>query len=1187
MPLARFSDKRLALLTFFGLVCAGLLGNYFKLTLFLNVDFLFGSIFALLALQRLGHGPGIAAALLISSYTYALWNHPFAIIILTAEVAVVGWLVFRRRLGMVVADTLYWLVVGMPLVYLLYHLVMGTTLENTMVIMVKQAMNGIVNALIARILFSLCRYCSRDIEFSFREITHNILSFFILCPTLLIMALSSRADFSDADQQIRRLLRQDIGQMQNRLETWIHNRTTAVSFLAAEAARRTPRQMQPLLEQSRLSDDNFRRILLLDRSDISSAASPQSTGAVGISFADRPYLPIVRQTLQPMLSEVGPSRIDPASPRVLALAPILRAGAYDGCIAGVLDLAQIRAYLEKSSRHSSSYFTLLDRHGHVITSNRGDQRAMTPFRREAGTLSPLGDGLAQWIPRLPANTPATEQWKQSFYVAESSIGKQNEWRLILEQPLAPHQKLLATRYAKRLTLLFGLLLATLAVAELVSRRFALTMEQLRAMTENLPSRLASGDIMIEWPKSSVVETSVLVRNLQEMAKTMFQQFQRIRLINATLEERVAERMQAFAESEERYRSLFENHAVVMLLIDPQTSHILAANPAAEAFYGWSAAELATKKLQDIDTLAPETIDEELRQLLSRHYNHYFLTHRLADGTLRDVEVFSCPVQSGGTTVLFAIVHDITERCRAEREREQFHAFFTTAADLMCIADPHGAFRQVNPACCEVLGYSEEELLSRPFLDFIHPDDKQRTVEEMARQLQSGYSLNFENRYIRKDGSVCWLSWRAIYNSDDRTTYATARDISELKRAEAELRQAKEAAEAASVAKSSFLATMSHEIRTPMNGVIGMTDLLLDTSLDPTQREYAELVKYSGRSLLRLINDILDLSKIEAHKIELESEPFNLRTAITGTVELLSLKAREKGLTIDWTVADDVPLLLKGDEGRLRQILTNLLGNAVKFTAQGRVSLAVTRQALAEHRTTLHFEVRDSGIGIAPDKQRVIFEPFSQADASTTRQYGGTGLGLAISKQLVELMGGSIQVESTEGVGSTFRFTAVFETQPVAEQPPPLSVERSRPTAPPDARHIPPQPAGAEPPPAPRLLLAEDDPTNQIVIKAILGRNGYRVDIAPNGVQAIRMLEQQAYDLVLMDCMMPEMDGFEATAIIRDRSSAVRNHDLPVIALTANAMKEDRERCLQAGMDDYLAKPVEVADLLLLLDRWLG
>ncbi len=423
-------------------------------------------------------------------------------------------------------------------------------------------------------------------------------------------------------------------------------------------------------------------------------------------------------------------------------------------------------------------------------------------------------------------------------------------------------------------------------------------------------------------------------------------------------------------------------------------------------------------------------------------------------------------------------------------------------------------------------------------------------------------------------------------------------INEYETIQALLREAKAAAESSNQAKSQFLANMSHEIRTPVNGVIGLIELLLGTELTDKQRNYAEMAKQSTRNLVQLISDILDLSKIEAHRIELEARDFDLDAEITGTINLLSLHAQEKNLALTSLIDPDVSLRLRGDAGRLRQILTNLVGNAIKFTAEGSVSLHIRTDLEDEEHVTLRFTVCDSGIGISADKLEDIFDPFIQADGSTSRKFGGTGLGLTISRQLAELMGGTVRVESTEGMGATFWFTAVFEKQKATPRLPPLLLGEDpgldvldgtissrcndKPHPAPDI-HL--RAVEGETTGTIRLLLAEDDATGQFVTQSILANNGYRVDVASDGGEALKLLENHDYDAVLMDCMMPEINGYDVTAVIRDRASKVRNHDIPVIALTANVFAEDRKKCLAAGMDDYLAKPIEVEKLLAMLEKW--
>jgi PAS domain S-box-containing protein len=782
------------------------------------------------------------------------------------------------------------------------------------------------------------------------------------------------------------------------------------------------------------------------------------------------------------------------------------------------------------------------------------------------------------------------------------------------------------------------------------------------------------------------------------------------LLDITEQKKLAEalrRSEGELRRQKQYvESLVEINPTAIVTVDRDGS-VTSWNLAAEELFGYSRDEAIGRNLDDLVVAREDLRREAVRyeQVLRAGRFHTVTQRARRDGTLADVELIVVPViEEGEPTGYLVIYHDISQ---LQRQKQYYQSLLEVSPTAIVTTDPDHKVTSWNPAAVKLFGYTRKEAIGQDIDSLVANTEAVRPeAVRLNRQTKEAGQVRLTTRRTRKDGSLVDVDVRAapIRVGDQLVgLYALYHDVSELQRA-------REQAEAATRAKSAFLAMMSHEIRTPMNAVIGMTGLLVDTDLTPEQRSYAEVIRGSGEALMAVIDEILDFSKIEAGRLELERRPFDLRDCVESALELVAASASGKGLDLAYLFDQGLPGAIVGDETRLRQILINLLNNAVKFTDTGEVVVSVDGEALesgkgeAAGEYKLHFAVRDSGIGIPQDRLSRLFESFSQADPSTTRRYGGTGLGLAISKRLSELMGGTIWAESRVGEGSAFQFTIQAEQAPTLAPahehgaPPQLHGRRvlvvddnatnrhilvrqaeswgmlARDTASPtqalewirrgdpfdlaildmqmpemdgvtlaeeirryrDARELPlvmltslgslgelregvefaaslrkpikpsqlydalmsvfgATPTGVQAPAPPegpvgqlaervplRILVAEDNVVNQQLALLLLKKLGYRADVAADGLEALRALEREPYDVVLMDVQMPTMDGLEATRRIHQQwSEGQRPH---VIAATANAMQEEREACLAAGMDDYLPKPIRVEELAAALRR---
>ncbi|NEX17063.1 MAG: hypothetical protein C1943_10640 [Halochromatium sp.] len=1318
---------------------AALAGNVAHLPLFFGVDLLFGSIVAFLALVWLGPAAGVFVAFVASSYTWLIWDHPYAILIFTLELAAVAWarrrVAWAKTLPLAALDALYWMLIGIPLVLLAYRFALHMEWSAVWLIAFKQAFNGVLNAAVAAALLLVGdAFFGPRRSVRLRDVVFSLLLLGMLLPSLPLVAWEVRS--------IKALLEREAASEVRALIEGVligkgANTAVALPVEREQLVAAVNQSLQAVAQRSSTLTVSDARLVLTRRTGedsivpdaINLSTSPGRVVPTTVDhlylwipeqrFASRmakwratrylvemPHLPIPAGQSLAVEYSAGPviDRLQAVSSRFMFL--LLLFGLVASFVSVVLT--------QRLTVALKGLFELTGEYRKIAT---GDFKLPEIRRSRVSEIEELFSTTAEMAVTLNASFSALDENERrlSDIIRGTKVGTW-EWRIDTGE----------THFNERWAEILGYSLKELSP---VSIETWLSLAHPDDLTESqaLLKRHFRGE-------SDLYECEARMRHkdghwvwVLDIGKVARWSQDGQPLSMSGIHQDITQRRQAeiaVAQYRRQLETLIGNLPGIAFRCrndDDWTMEFMSEQTL--ALTGYAPAELIGNRQTSFAALIEpddrERVWSQVQQALATRQAHD-IEYRIRDREQRVHWVMERGIgiwaADGSLEALEGFITDITERYQAQARLTRSEARLSALIDNAPIGIALvGADRRailVNRALTAFLGRSAAELADLRFEEFTHPEDREKDVQlfgELMRGERTFYALS--KRYLRPDGSEVRGSLRVTLmpaaEGEPFLPLVMVEDISEQQRAEEE-RIARESAESANRAKSEFLANMSHEIRTPMNAILGMTHLALQNALDAKQRNYIEKAYRSAEALLGILNDILDFSKIEAGRLTLEQVEFSLDQVFGNLATVIGFKAEHKGLELIFDLPPELPSALVGDPLRLGQILTNLANNAVKFTEQGEIIIGTEVLAQDAETCHLHFIVRDTGIGLSAEQQAKLYQPFSQADTSTTRRYGGTGLGLTISKDLCELMGGAIWVESRLGVGSSFHFTAQIGKQqgiprqaPIAlhelaalrvlvvddnasareilsamltslglqvesvasgdgalqrlrettdlydlmlldwkmpgldglatarailartdSSPPPalLMVTAygreeamaaaedldicgflTKPATPSELLDAISHALGRQLTPAPRprkrhdasatdiarlqgakVLLVEDNAINQELALELLTSNGLRVEVVNDGQEALARLEQASFDGVLMDCQMPVMDGYEATRRLRQDP---RFAELPVIAMTANALAGDREKVLAAGMNDYVAKPVNVSVLFQTLARW--
>ena len=1203
--MAASTTQRYALIGLLAL--AGYMANIYAIPVTFGVAFIFGSIFSIIALVVLGMVPGVIVSLIASSYTYQLWNHPYAIVIFACEILWLGYFLKKKKRNFLLIDLSFWLFAGSVLVFFFYEGIMGLGFQHASLIVLKQSINGALNTTLAWIFLSFPTVAAKlNSPLSKRRITSEHVLFQLATVFLLISALGMLLLISD--REVRKVQKEavqslytDSHAIADIIHRWIDQHILAIRKVTEEVRQKEPlvssRQLQMKVQMVQALFPDFQTIFIGDNTAGPLALHPtfneKKESTADTVLNDRAWFKELSTSLKPTVSEIiwGRGGIYPSIFTISV--PAVRNGTLSHFGLGTISLDKMAKVLTTSISRTGRIYTVIDRSHKVIVSTDPDKAQLYNAKLLLhATKMDMGNNVILVVPGTRKNISTMEAYKGAYYHATVPITN-TPWHLSIELPVAPiqHHHYQNAIWGLGATMLLLLVMSTIMM--FLGKYITSSLHDLGKITIGLPQKIKN-QRHITWPTSHLEEVHRLIKNFQSSADSLSYNFAEISRINADLEKAIANRTKQLRQEQERLKEIVNERDIILenttvgISVVRQRKQVWS-NRALQELLGHTNAEM------DIPTRIFYRSEEEYEKLGAEAYPI------LASGDSYHVDTVMC--RADGSEVIVSlhgrainpeapqegsiwIFEDITERKLMEKALQQsetkFRQLFQVAAIPLYLVGQDGGTLALNSKFVEVFGYEESDIptlevcLEKTLPD---PNYRQKAIAnwEAARKkaltertdlAEEEYEVTCKNGEVR---SVL-IGGSAI----DVHFLATFVDITVIKRANREL-------EAANRAKSIFLSSMSHELRTPLNAILGYTQIFnMDGSLSRKQQLGIQTIHQAAEHLLMIINDVLDMSKIEAGKLRLVKAELELLPFLESIIDFFTNSAQEKDLDISLEAERTLlPKTILADELRLRQVIYNLISNSLKFTRKGFCTLRAEASPRGTHRSLLTISVEDSGIGIPKENQSDIFKPFTQIGEHLQHE-SGTGLGLAISRQLAQMMGGDISLESpallspAAGEGGGCRFSLTFETEVIESTHVIHAPETRKPIG---YTHLEDQNRQA------KILIVDDNFSNRAVLTETLTPLGFTISEAVDGSMVVEAALKTNPDLILMDLRMPKTDGFSA---LEQCMQDQRLKTIPVIAITASVLEEVdlSHQCLQHGFKDLIQKPYDVMELLLKIENLL-